>query len=62
MHVEVIEKDKVITRGEVIKVIKSQLIDNKNSVSEIEIKTDEGKIVTVALDKGLQLKIGTSLN
>lgn len=59
---EVIEKDKVITRGEVVKVIRSQPIDNKKSVSEIEIKTDEGKIVIIPLGKGLQLRIGATLN
>lgn len=60
MHVEVIEKDKVITQGEVIKVIKSESVNSKKAVSELEIKTDKGKIVKILLDKGLQLRIGAT--
>lgn len=60
MRVEVLEKDKVITRGEVVKVIRSQSIESIKATSELEIKTDEGKIITIVLDKGLQLRIGAT--
>lgn len=61
LYIEVIEKDKIIIQGRMIKITKDQFTDNKKSISEIEIMTNEDKIVKIMLNKGIRLKIGGNL-